>query len=284
MLFHLLKCHNRQFFRFLSVSAGLLLVVFQGRAEIYLWRDNSGSSFYSDRAVKGADRLSIDAGYSYYQVAHVYDGDSIQLSNGQKIRLAGINTPEVGFRDKLPEAGADSAKSWLKQRLAGVSVRLVTDQQKKDKYQRLLAHVFTRSGQHINLELVENGLAFVSLHPPNLNYSKVLLDAEQQAESRQLGLWQLTEYQAYHWQDVVNSKAKGWVRVRGKISHISIARKYVYLKYSDNFMLVFEKKNLALFSDLDQYPGHEVEARGWLRKRKNRFSVLIRHPSEIQMQ
>ena len=38
----------------------------------------------------------------FFYVSRVVDGDTLNLSNGQKVRLIGVDTPEVHYSDKLP--------------------------------------------------------------------------------------------------------------------------------------------------------------------------------------
>ena len=64
-------------------------------ADVYVWTDATGQRHYSDQAQHNATRLSVDPGVSYYWVNKVFDGDTILLSDGRKIRFLGINTPEA---------------------------------------------------------------------------------------------------------------------------------------------------------------------------------------------
>ena len=156
-----------------------------GQAEIYQWQDVGGNKHFSDQSHPQAKILDIKPSYGFYTVIKVYDGDTVVLSDDRKVRLLGINTPEVRHRDKMADAGGDEAKQWLKNKLENTKVRLVTDAEKTDKYGRILAHLFTEKKEHINLELVKVGLAEVSIYPPNLLYADELLKAQDLAERQQ---------------------------------------------------------------------------------------------------
>ncbi|WP_289286559.1 thermonuclease family protein, partial [Methylophaga sp. UBA3991] len=56
------------------------------------------------------------------------------------------------------------------------------DQQQRDKYDRALAHCFLPDGQYLNAMLIEEGLASLTLIPPNLRYSDKLIEAQSRAE------------------------------------------------------------------------------------------------------
>ena len=109
---------------------------------------------------------------SFYKakVASVYDGDTITVDldlgcnvfkHDEKIRLFGINTPEV--RGDEREDGLVS-RDWLRERILGKEIRLQTIKDKEGKYGRLLGIVVAVAGeppleQSINDQLVSEGLA-----------------------------------------------------------------------------------------------------------------------------
>jgi len=260
-----------------------LFVSFTAQAEIFQWFDEKGKQHFSDKPHQGAKTLHVDSGYSYYQVKKIYDGDTILISNGQKVRFLGINTPEVEGRNKLAQTGGEEAKNWLQAQLKNKKVRLEKDVEKKDKYGRLLAHVFTEDKQHMNLELVKKGFASVNIYPPNLKYTDDLLAAESIAEQNRLGIWQSPEYFPKQAAGIRQGSFKGWQRVIGRIKAIRHTRKYSYLEFSENFALKIKKKSSSFPPKLADYVGKTVEVRGWINKNKNRYSMFIRHPSAIKL-
>jgi endonuclease YncB( thermonuclease family) len=259
----------------------LLFIPFSTQAENYQWTDVKGKKHFSDKVHPDAKLLKLDPGYSYYQVKKVYDGDTILLANGTKVRLSGINTPEIERRRKPAQTGGIEAKHWLINKLKNVKVRLEKDIEKRDKYGRLLAHIFTDNKVHINLELVRAGLATVNIHPPNLKYVDELLKGQRDAEKAQSGIWNYVEYAPRQASNINISTSKGWQRIIGRIKNVRHTRKYSYLNCSDDFALKIERKYINLFPDLEHYIGMRIEARGWVNKHKKHYSMFIRHPSEI---
>jgi endonuclease YncB( thermonuclease family) len=257
--------------------------VFSAHAEIYQWQDGSGNKHFSDRSHPQAKVIDIKPGYGYYQVVKVYDGDTVVLSDGRKVRLLGINTPEVRHKDKAPDAGGDEAKQWLKNKLENKKVRLVADAENTDKYGRTLAHLFTENKEHVNLQLVEAGLAAVNIHPPNLLYADELLKAQDKAEQDKLGIWQREAYAVKSASSLDQFEYTGWIRLADKVTRIRYSRKFVYLEFPSSFEVRIERKWLSLFPDIDDYLGKTVEARGWLNKNRGRLSMLIRHPSALKL-
>jgi endonuclease YncB( thermonuclease family) len=268
----------------------LLCVPGWANAEIYQWQDAGGSKHFSDRPVADAKKIDIKPGYDFFRVKTVYDGDTVVLEDGHKIRFLGINTPEIQHRDKPADAGGDEAKRWLTDKLKNTKVRLEVGVEETDKYGRTLAHLFTEQKEHINLQLVAAGLASVSIYPPELLYVDELVKAQDQAEQAKLGIWGRPEYAAIPVNSLTEAGHPGWIRLVGKVVSIRNTRKSVYLEFSpvlsaaegDAFEARIESKWLDLFPDVNGYLGKTIEVRGWLNKRAGHLSMLIRHPSAIK--
>ncbi|MDD1627205.1 MAG: thermonuclease family protein [Methylococcaceae bacterium] len=251
-------------------------------AEIYQWQDAKGSEHFSDRFHPEAKTVTIKPGYGFYRVKTVYDGDTVVLEDGRKIRLLGINTPEVQHKDKMAEAGGEDAKAWLVNKLQHARVRLEFDFEKTDKYGRTLAHLFTEKKEHINLSLVNAGLATTSIYPPNLLYVNELLASENKAEQDKLGIWQRPEYAAIPVGNLTEAGHPGWSRLVGKVVTIRNTPKSIYLVFSSLFEARIERKWQSLFPDVNDYLGKTVEVRGWLSSNRKHLSLLIRHPGAIR--
>lgn len=218
---------------------------------------------------------------SWHSVKHVYDGDTVTLNNGERVRLLGINTPEIKNRYKRGEAGGLTAKRWLKNQVKNRSVRLEKDRTKRDKYNRLLAHLFTKEGLHINLEMVKMGLAIVNIHPPNFNHQRALLNAQEKAEIDRRGLWKLATYQPRPILKLKHHKFRGWGRFTGIPLALKKGKKFERLIFSKTISLRIPQKNKALFLPLEQYIGKKLEIRGWPSRRNGHYSILVRHPSAL---
>ncbi len=252
-------------------------------AQIYQWQDQD-KTYYSDRPHRDAKVVRVNPGYAFYQVKRVIDGDTLELDDKTKVRLLGINTPEIAGRDHLAENGGWDAKQWVIRQLRGQRVRLETDVEARDRYQRTLGHVFTEDGHHINLELVRNGLASVEIFPPNLKYAEELMIVEQSAQQHNLGIWREPAYAVKAITDVdPNNPPTGWQRLTGVVKSLGKSRRYSYLNFNDQFSFRIADGNLKLFPKLQSYVGRQVEIRGWLNRQKSGVSMLIRHPHAIKL-
>ncbi len=97
-------------------------------------------------------------------VTRIIDGDTFELSTGEKVRLICVNTPEQD------EDGYQEAKDFLRTRIANKTVLIEKDVSEHDKFRRLLRYVYlNESGEihFINRELVQRGFAEVKRYKPN---------------------------------------------------------------------------------------------------------------------
>lgn len=120
-------------------------------------------------------------------VDFVHDGDTLTLDDGRKVRLIGIDTPEVG--DGAECWGGEATDALRALLPEGTAVRVLADQDPFDRYGRSLLFVFTPDGTNVNLELVREGAAEVVYFAPNDLYQPELRAAETQARDAGLGLW-----------------------------------------------------------------------------------------------
>ncbi|CAB1276999.1 thermonuclease family protein [Candidatus Nitrosacidococcus tergens] len=265
----------------------LLLSLFSVEAAIYEWTDAEGVTHYSDRPHPDAKEIQVkvdNPSHHEYEVESVHDGDTIRLKGGEKVRLLGINTPEIESRFRSAEPGGDEARDWLKFQLEGKKITLEFDKEKRDHYQRLLAHIFTLDGTHINLRLVEEGLAIVSLIPPNFKYSSQLTQAQNKAEATKLGIWNMAAYTPQPITKLAAEKyEKGWQRYWGTPAKIKQTQKYSYLVFNKNIDIRIPQKQLSYFDPLENYLEKKIEVRGWVNRRQNHYSILVNHPSSLKI-
>lgn len=249
---------------------------------IYRSVDAQGRVTYSDTPSANAQPVIITGQPSrqLHQVAQVYDGDTIILEGRKQVRLLGVNTPEIESRHRSEEPGGVAAKKWLQNQLRDNQVYLEFDQVKRDKYKRLLAHVFLPNGKHVNLALLESGLAAISIIPPNGRYSDKLIQAQQYAEKQKLGIWSMPEYQSRPISEIANH-TKGWQRFTGTPVAIRKSRKFTRLLFNDKIDIRVANSNLKLFPELATYVGKPLEVRGWVARNKDHYTMLIQHPSAL---
>lgn len=94
---------------------------------------------------------SAPASAASWRYARAVDGDTIQLGNGQYVRLLGYDTPEEG------QCGYAQAKAKMADLLHG-GIRL-ENRSGRDRYGRILAYVTTNEGWDIGTAMLREGLA-----------------------------------------------------------------------------------------------------------------------------
>jgi micrococcal nuclease len=120
-------------------------------------------------------------------IDYVHDGDTLFLADGRKVRLLGINTPEIG--DNL-ECYGNEATALLRSLLPkGTHVWVNADIEPLDQYGRSLLFIYTDDATNINLELLKQGAAEVMIYAPNLLLQQSIEGAESAARAAGVGLW-----------------------------------------------------------------------------------------------
>ena len=128
-------------------------------------------------------------------VTKVIDGDTIEVRvNGERelVRYIGIDTPEAPRNNQDGECGHETATKQNALLVEGASVRLVADQEDRDRYDRLLRYVYveTETGEiFVNQVLLETGLAEPLTIPPNTYFANTFLEVSKEAERKNLGIF-----------------------------------------------------------------------------------------------
>lgn len=124
-------------------------------------------------------------------VKSVYDGDTFTLSGGDKVRVSGVNTPELKPVEEYGVEARNAAEAFL----MGKEVSLTYGSSSRDGYGRLIAWVEV-DGRSLEEELVEKGFAHVFLIPPlDVGDTPVLLAAQARAQAANRGIWSTQTYQ-----------------------------------------------------------------------------------------
>ncbi len=122
------------------------------------------------------------------RVKRVIDGDTILLTNGEQVRLIGVDTPETKHPQKPVERFGKEAYLFTKRMVEGKEVRLEYDWQRKDRYGRLLAYVYLMDGTFLNAEIIKQGFGFAYTKYP-FKYLDEFRGYEREARENGKGLW-----------------------------------------------------------------------------------------------
>lgn len=126
-----------------------------------------------------------------YPVSRVIDGDTVILDiagKQERVRLIGVDTPETVHPTKPVEHFGREASAFTKRLLKGQHVTLDFDQQRTDRYGRLLAYVYRASdGLFVNQEIVRQGYGHAYTAFP-FRYMSQFREAEKEAREAGRGL------------------------------------------------------------------------------------------------
>jgi micrococcal nuclease len=130
-------------------------------------------------------------------VERVIDGDTIdialpdELSDAEvtRIRLWGIDCPELAHFDQPEQPLARDAKTLAVEMVEGREVRLFLEaHQPRDSFGRVLAHVELTDGRSLNEALLEAGLARADDRWPHARLTRYA-QVELAARRAKIGMW-----------------------------------------------------------------------------------------------
>jgi endonuclease YncB( thermonuclease family) len=129
-----------------------------------------------------------------YAVVRIVDGDTVVVNvdgKNESVRMIGIETPELNDSRTGVQCFAKEASDRTKTLLTGKKVQLEKDpsQGDRDKYKRLLAHVFREDGVSINKTLISEGYAHEYTYDGEYKYQAQYKAAQKAAEAGEKGLW-----------------------------------------------------------------------------------------------
>jgi micrococcal nuclease len=125
-----------------------------------------------------ADRFTVTA---------VLDGDTVEITGGDKIRLLSIDCPERG------DLYYDSATAYLAGLIMGKTIEVDYSHRRRDGYGRILGYIYLDS-VFVNAAILEQGLGHIYLFDDNIGDKdkiELLLDAQNRAMTSGRGVWSM---------------------------------------------------------------------------------------------
>ncbi len=227
-------------------------------------------------------------------VKKIYDGDTLLLVDGRKVRLLGVNTPETGKKGQPSEPLAEEALAFARRFVVQAKqISLLLERERADRYGRALAHVVDEHGVSLEKSLIERGLGFAVTFPPNLALRQCFQAAEAVARQGKRGVWDHSYYEPRASLAVTDSDT-GFRRVRGRVEKVSMREgKTWWVVLEGRVALKIDKAHHDYFDarTVRSLYGKTLEAKGWLTKRKltesqkkkgdKSFVMAVMHPDMI---
>jgi micrococcal nuclease len=218
-------------------------------------------------------------------VVVVYDGDTIEVrfdkGHQRKVRLIGIDCPEIGDPQEEKSLQAQVAKRFAFHYLFRKTVELTYESEREDKYGRLLAYVWTK-GRLFNEFILSEGFASVYWAFP-YKLKERFIQAQKAAQQQRRGFWREMPYPLLSTQDVKDHIGK-LVRIRFACVQIRHRGRFQFLyPEKKDFAVLIPEENRAGFSDLETYKGRNIEAFGFLEEYNGQPQIMVFVPSQLKL-
>lgn len=144
-----------------------------------------------DHGDRGGHEPHPDAPGIPASVTRVVDGDTVEVAVGgaiEDVRYIGIDTPETVAPGQPVECFGKPASHFNERLVEGERVRLVFDDERRDRYGRLLAYVYL-GPLLVNAELVRRGYARTLTIAPNTDRAPLFDRLARAAGDAGRGLW-----------------------------------------------------------------------------------------------
>lgn len=245
------------------------------------------------------------SGVTWHTVTEVRSGDTVILADGREVRLSAVTAPKArAARDGRParDALANAARHALSRAIghdrgAG-RIGLGSDQQRTDRFNRLIAHGFAdpaRPGEPptwLQGALIDQGLAVVDSYADQRGCLCALITREAAARAANRGLWRTRLYRALPADDVTSltRASQSFQRVEGRVAAQAQVRGRVFVNFGSDwrtdFTLVISadvvQRLKAEARDGAELVGRRVAVRGWL-SLWNGPVMDITHPEQIML-
>jgi micrococcal nuclease len=221
----------------------------------------------------------------------IIDGDTFRLTNGDTVRLIGIDAPE------LSQPGGEMSREYLAHLLIGKPITLEKGYEDSDNYNRLLRFVYT-GNICINEEMIRQGYAEARYLPEN-PIRDYYLQLEIQAETAKAGLWSDNVFQprfnldwdgnlpVISWSEA-NNYYNQYVIVEGTIVDTYNSGIVCFLNFHTNYQYFTA---VIFASDIPGFPyppdtyylGKKVQIIGIIKKYRGSPEIIVKTPEQIRI-
>ncbi|MBU7047123.1 MAG: thermonuclease family protein [Theionarchaea archaeon] len=222
----------------------------------------------------------------------IIDGGTFRLSNGETVRLTGIDAPE------LSQPGGIESRQYLAHLIQDKGITLERGYEDRDKYNRLLRFVYL-GNTCINEEMIRQGYAEARYLSSNDPLREYYIQLEIEAETAKTGLWRNNIFQprsqlnwdsdvpVISWSDAHNYYNQ-FVIVEGTIVNTFNSGTACFLNFSTNyqyFTAVIFASDFVGFPFIPEgfYLGKRVRIIGIIKGYNCSPEIIVKTPNQIKI-
>jgi micrococcal nuclease len=208
---------------------------------------------------------------------------------GLEIRLAGIKLPRFGRGDEADEPLADTARQALAELAIGKSLTLYYGPNRRDRYDRLLAHPCHADGTWLQKSMLERGLVLVATTRDTAGLASDMLAFERQARNLKLGIWGEKFFRIRNPHET-RRDIDTYQIVEGRVVSAVIIKGRGYLNFGPDwrtdFTFSISPRDRRRFEkagvDLAGLSSRRVRGRGWVTLRNGPL-IELTHPEQLEI-
>lgn len=219
------------------------------------------------------------------RVIRVERNGALILSDGRAVLLEGIRLPQPEAEGG-PRYLSDRALSVLTELTRQGPVTFTATPPKQDRYDRVRAQGFNQAW--LQIALLEQGLARVSISPDRDECSPELYEAEGKARAKRAGIWAITSYAPRSPQAMKGTTGTFQV-VEGWVTNVGANAGRMFIEFGSDgqrgFSAVIAAKDRHAFRgyDLDSLIARHVRIRGTVQNFRGRPEIALSNPAQIEL-
>jgi endonuclease YncB( thermonuclease family) len=214
-------------------------------------------------------------------VTAVVDGDTIALSDGRRVELAGVAAPEG------TEPHAAESRAALEKLALGHSIRLLYGGSPEGPFHLREAR---RRRLWVQRDLVAAGAVRVRSGSGDRALVRTLLREEAEARAARRGLWGLPAYEVRLPSEVIARRETGFLVVEGRVVRVAEQAGRTYLEFSRDWRGGFSAEVPSTAApgfasadvDLQALEGRLVRVRGEVRRTGFGPRLQLDHPEQVE--
>jgi micrococcal nuclease len=219
------------------------------------------------------------------------DGDTVALSGGRILRLAGVLAPKASDRGREREVAdaVAAARTALDRLAAGKTLTLWHGELAEDRHGRSFAYARTADGLWLQDELLRLGHVRVFTQAGAADRAADMLKLEAEARAAKRGLWALAAY-TLRGDEEAGRFTESFQLVEGRVLKAASARELYYLNFGRDFRRDFtiglDRAALRLFRrggiEPNALEGKRIRIRGWVLWRGGPY-IGATHPEQVEV-